>query len=125
MTFTGDATHAFHKTCVLLYQNYQVLLMQHMLYQITFVPGRNIMEGVVILHETIHEMHRKKMNGVILKLDFEKAYDKVKWEFLQQMLKMKGFLKKWCQWIDQFVNKGSVGIKANDDVGQYMQTKKG
>jgi hypothetical protein len=35
------------------------------------------MEGVVMLHETIHEIHRKKMNDVILKLDFEKAYDKV------------------------------------------------
>jgi len=36
------------------------------------------MEGVVILHETIHELHRKKLNGVISKLDFEKAYVKVK-----------------------------------------------
>ncbi|KAL5667512.1 hypothetical protein ACJX0J_019733, partial [Zea mays] len=35
------------------------------------------MDGVVTLHETIHEMHRKKKNGIILKLDFEKAYDKV------------------------------------------------
>jgi hypothetical protein len=42
-----------------------------------FIPGRNIMEGVVMLHETIHELHKKKMSGVILKLDFEKAYDKV------------------------------------------------
>jgi hypothetical protein len=50
--------------------------------QTAFMPGRNIMEGVVILHETIHELHMKKMNGVILKLDFEKAYDKVKWSFL-------------------------------------------
>jgi hypothetical protein len=31
---------------------------------------------------------------VILKFDFEKAYDKVKWEFLQQTLKMKGFSEK-------------------------------
>jgi hypothetical protein len=30
--------------------------------QIAFVLDRNIMEGVIILHETIHEMHRKKMN---------------------------------------------------------------
>jgi hypothetical protein len=45
--------------------------------QTTFIPGRNIMEGIVMLHETIHEIHRKKMSGVILKLDFEKAYDKV------------------------------------------------
>jgi hypothetical protein len=38
-----------------------------------FIPGRNIVEGVIILHETIHEIHRKKQSGVMLKLDFEKA----------------------------------------------------
>jgi hypothetical protein len=36
------------------------------------------MEGVVVLHETIHELHIKKKDGVILKIDCEKAYDKVK-----------------------------------------------
>jgi hypothetical protein len=46
--------------------------------QTAFIPGRNIMEGTIILHETLHKLHRKKMNGVILKLDFEKAHDKVK-----------------------------------------------
>jgi len=50
--------------------------------QTAFMPGRNIMEGVVILHETIHELHTKKSDGVIFKIDFEKAYDKVKWSFL-------------------------------------------
>ena len=45
--------------------------------QSAFLPDRNILEGVVILHETIHELQRKKMNGVLLKIDFEKAYDKV------------------------------------------------
>jgi hypothetical protein len=45
--------------------------------QTTFFPGRNVMEGVVMLHETTHELPRKKKNDVILKLDSEKAYDKV------------------------------------------------
>jgi len=43
--------------------------------QTAFMPGRNIMEGVVILHETIHELHTKKSDGVIFKINFEKAYD--------------------------------------------------
>ena len=51
--------------------------------QTAFMQGRNILDGVVILHETVHEMHRKKLNGVIFKIDFEKAYDKVNCEFLQ------------------------------------------
>jgi hypothetical protein len=46
--------------------------------QMAFIPGRYIMEGVVLLHETIHELHKKRQDGVILKLDFEKAYDKIK-----------------------------------------------
>jgi hypothetical protein len=46
--------------------------------QSAFMPGRNILEGVVILHETIHELHTKKLDGVLFKIDFEKAYDKVK-----------------------------------------------
>jgi hypothetical protein len=59
-----------------------------------FMPGRNILDGVAILHETVHELHSKKLNGVILKINFEKAYDKVKWSFLQQILRMKGFSDK-------------------------------
>jgi hypothetical protein len=61
-----------------------------------------------------------KMNGVILKLDFKKAYDKVNWSFLQQTLRMKGFSKKWCLWINEFVSKGSVGIKVNNEVGRFF-----
>jgi hypothetical protein len=55
------------------------------------MQGRNILNGVVTLHETVHELHTKNLNGVILKLDFEKAYDKVKRSFVQQTLRMKGF----------------------------------
>ena len=93
--------------------------------QTAFLPGRFIMEGAVVLHETIHELHRKKKSGVILKLDFEKVYDKVKWPFLQQALLMKGFAPKWAAWIEETTSKGSVGIKVNDNVGHFFQTKKG
>jgi hypothetical protein len=37
-------------------------------FQTAFIHGRNIMEGVIVLHETLHEMHRKKQSGVIMKL---------------------------------------------------------
>jgi hypothetical protein len=41
------------------------------------MPGRHILEGVVVFHKSIHELHRK-MDGVLLKIIFEKAYDKVR-----------------------------------------------
>jgi hypothetical protein len=49
--------------------------------QTAFIKDRYIMEGIVILHETIHEMHHKKLPGVLFKIYFEKAYDKVNWAF--------------------------------------------
>ena len=83
------------------------------------------MEGVVILYETIHELHTKKQNGVIFKIDFEKAYDKVKWSFLQQTLRLKGFSSKWCRWVEGMISGGNVGIKVNDGIDPYFQTKRG
>ena len=62
--------------------------------QLAFMPRRHNLEGVVILHETIHELQRKKMDGVNFKINFEKACDKVKWPFLQQALRMKGFAQE-------------------------------
>jgi hypothetical protein len=59
--------------------------------QTAFMQGRNIMDGIVVLHEAVHELHTKKLNRVILKLDFEKSYDKVKWSFLQQTLTATGY----------------------------------
>ena len=93
--------------------------------QRAFMSGRYILEGVVILHETIHELKRRKHDGIILKLNFEKAYDKVNWNFLQQALRMKGFSQKWCQWIESITTGGSVGVQINDEIGHFFQTKKG
>jgi hypothetical protein len=39
--------------------------------------GRNMLEGVVILHETISKLHMTKIDGVLFKIAFEKAYHMV------------------------------------------------
>jgi hypothetical protein len=44
----------------------------------------------------------KKQKGVIFKIDFEKAYDKVKWFFVKQTLLTKEFSQTWCKWIEAF-----------------------
>jgi hypothetical protein len=78
-----------------------------------------------VLHETLQEMHRKKQSGVILKIDFKKAYNKFNWNFIQQTLRMKGFSPTWCKWVASFMEGGHVGIKVNDQVCQNFRTKKG
>ena len=60
-------------------------------FQTAFIPDRNILDGIVILHETLHSLEMQKEEGIILKLDFEKAYGRVSWTFLEEVLVTRNF----------------------------------
>lgn len=60
-----------------------------------------------------------------MKLDFEKAYDKVNWAFLFTYLEIRGFSSIWCEWIKRVVSGGTVCIKVNNSVGPYFVSHKG
>lgn len=67
--------------------------------QSAFVWGRYILESVVTAHEIVHAVHSSGRQGLIFKIDYEKAYDKVNLEFLFELLALRGFGKKWIDWI--------------------------
>jgi hypothetical protein len=92
--------------------------------QNAFIKGRNIMDGVLSLHEILHDTKLNKKDGIILKLDLEKAYDKISWSFLFETLEQRGFCGKWCEWIKQVVSSGALSVKVND-MGSYFKSKKG
>jgi hypothetical protein len=59
--------------------------------QSAFIKGRFILESVVTAHEIIHEVHSKKSQGLVFKIDYEKAYDRVNLDFLYEILVGRGF----------------------------------
>jgi hypothetical protein len=75
------------------------------------VKDRNI-SGVIILHEILHELKAKK-KGLILKFDFEKSYDKVRLEFLVEVMKTKKIPDRWCDWVMSTVENGKVCLNVN------------
>jgi hypothetical protein len=93
--------------------------------QTTFIQGRNIMNGVMSLQEILHETRRKRECGVVLKLDFKKAYDKVHWGFLIKCFKARGFNDAWCSWIEQILQNGTMSVRVNNKLGPYFQSYKG
>ena len=56
--------------------------------QTAFVPGRKGIDNIIIAQEIMHSLGKKKgrTGYVALKIDLEKAYDKLEWNFIKDML---------------------------------------
>ncbi|KAL5573075.1 hypothetical protein UlMin_022672 [Ulmus minor] len=69
--------------------------------QNAFVPGRSIHDNSVLIQEVIHAMKKKKgtKGWMGMKIDIQKAYDRLSWQFLEAVLEAFGFHPKWIQWI--------------------------
>ena len=73
--------------------------------QVTFVPNRWITENMVLAHEIVHSFKQmKKKKGFLgIKLDFQKAYDRMEWSFLIRVIKAFGFSEKFSNLICQCI----------------------
>jgi hypothetical protein len=83
------------------------------------------MNNILALHEILFDTKRRGVTGIILKLDFEKAHDKVHWGFFMRCLRSRGFDETWCVWIESVLCNGTVVVKLNNSVGPYFQSFKG
>jgi hypothetical protein len=66
----------------------------------------------------------KKHIGVVLKLDFDKAFDKVNWDFLLDSQRAMGFGDFWCNKVEKILQNGTVSVKINNVIGPYFQSSK-
>ncbi|KAL5571536.1 hypothetical protein UlMin_021133 [Ulmus minor] len=65
-----------------------------------FVSSRSIHDNSDIIQEVIHSMKKKsgQVGYVAMKIDLQKAYDRLNWEFLFAVLKAFGFHDRWIGW---------------------------
>ena len=66
--------------------------------------------------ETLHHMKNqksKKGGFMALKLDMSKAYDRVKWRFLELTMRKTGICSQWVDWIKSCVGSASYQVLVN------------
>ncbi|KAM7480816.1 hypothetical protein LguiB_005399 [Lonicera macranthoides] len=81
--------------------------------QVAFVKGRQILDLVLIANESVEEYRGKNKEGVVFKIDFEKAYDHVEWDFIDHVLQNKGFGARWRKWIKGCLSSSNFLVMVN------------
>jgi hypothetical protein len=84
--------------------------------QSAFVPGRLITDNALVAFECFHYIQQEKdpeKSFCAYKLDLSKAYDRVDWRFLEQMMQKIGFDHRWVKWIMTCVTSVRYAVKFN------------
>nr|GEY62091.1 putative RNA-directed DNA polymerase, eukaryota, reverse transcriptase zinc-binding domain protein [Tanacetum cinerariifolium] len=90
-----------------------------------FIEDRQILDGPFILNDVISWYKRKRKQTLIFKVDFEKAYDSVRWDFLDEVLSKFGFGEKWRKWIHCCLHSSKGSIIINGSPTDEFQFGKG
>nr|CAD1824707.1 unnamed protein product [Ananas comosus var. bracteatus] len=94
-------------------------------FQTAFIKGRHILDNFYSAHILIHHLHSSKHKAALLKIDFERAFDQINWDFLFQLLSARGFGTKWVDWIKGLLLSTSSAVLLNGTPGSSFVCKRG
>jgi hypothetical protein len=96
--------------------------------QSAFMPGRLIIDNVLIAYESIHAMRRKKKGKkfyCVVKLDMMKAYDRVEWHYLEAMMFKLGFTDRTVRLIMKCVFSVRFSVRVNGELLPFFTPSRG
>ena len=90
-----------------------------------FLEGRTINECTRLIYDIITESNLKNLDGLILLIDFEKAFNSISWDFINNTLKEMNFGNKLIKWINMFQEGATSKITLNGHTSDSFQLRRG
>nr|GEX61569.1 RNA-directed DNA polymerase, eukaryota, reverse transcriptase zinc-binding domain protein [Tanacetum cinerariifolium] len=81
--------------------------------QLAFVADKQILDDSFILNELVQRCKKKKKQSLVFKVDFRKAYESVRWDHLDNIMRKFGFGEKWCMRIQSSLRSSSGSVIMN------------
>jgi len=89
--------------------------------QLGFLEGRQIQDAIGTTHECIHNIKKNKQKDLLLKMDLQKAYDCISWDYLRLVLNHVGFGTQLTNWILACVESTSFAILVNWEATYFLK----
>ena len=93
--------------------------------QTGFIKNRYIGDNIRLIYDLIDYLNVKNLPGMLLCLDFEKAFDSLDWTFMFKALKAVGFGDSICQWIKTFYKDIKSTILVNGQYTKWFNIERG
>ena len=93
--------------------------------QTGFLKGRYISENTRLVYDIMHYLEKKNIPGLLMLVDFQKAFDSVSWLFLSNVLKFFNFGSSFCKWIDVLNNNVKAYINQSGFLSESFNIKRG
>ncbi|XP_019191685.1 PREDICTED: uncharacterized protein LOC109186206 [Ipomoea nil] len=96
--------------------------------QSVFIPGRLITDNVLIASEVLHFLKHKQFGNYgwsALKLDMAKAYDRMEWSYLQEIMSRMGFAEEWINLVMMCVTTAHYRVIVNGELSDLIIPTRG
>eukprot|EP00253_Pinus_taeda_P033386 PITA_33386 len=93
--------------------------------QTRYVEGRQILNNIIQDHKVVHSLKSNKQAGMIIQLDLVKAYDKLCWAYIREVLKAYGFDHNWIRCVTALVTIASFSIMLNGSPSRTFRPSRG
>ena len=90
-----------------------------------FIAGRFIGENIRLIYDVLFETKQQTIPGLILSIDFEKAFDTVSWKFISKTLDYFNFGESIKKWIHIFQKGAETSILQNGFMSEFFLLKRG
>ena len=95
--------------------------------QASFVPGRKASDNVILVQEIIHSMNisRSKIGTMTIKIDLEKAYDRLEWSFIRLTLQHFNLPLWWIELIMSCISSSHLSVLVNGEKTESFAPSRG
>lgn len=93
--------------------------------QTGFVAGRYIGDNLRLIYDIIHYLNNNNKPGLLISIDFEKAFDSVSWKYMSNVLKQFGFKESISRWISAFYKDIKSSVTVNGMTSRQFNVGRG